>query len=442
MQRSNLFFLLGSCLVLVLFIQSCATIGPKKLSRNIHKKIAASEIFDQYFLGFYLYDLSTKEVLYQKNADRYFTPASNTKLFTFYAGLKILGDSVPALKYIVKNDSLIFWGTGDPSLLHPDTLTSPTLTFLKNRSEKLYYSDKNYAGTKFGPGWAWDDYNDSYSAEITTLPIFGNLVRFDASGNKELPKTFPHYFEDSLQVFTSYTTNGNLIQREVDGNQFTYFVLKDSIEKQLKIPFKYQPEIITSFLADTLEKNISYASLPFDTLSHTLYGGSMDSLFKKMLHVSDNFIAEQILMMCSQQTLDTMDLKGIIKFVKENYLADLPDEPIWVDGSGLSRYNLFTPRTIAGLLEKIYQEMPQPRLFELMPHGGDQGTLENWYLAGKPYVFAKTGTLRHNHCLSGYLLTDSGKTLIFSFMHNNYPFSSSITKPEMETILRYVSEHY
>ena len=77
--------------------------------------------------------------------------------------------------------------------------------------------------------------------------------------------------------------------------------------------------------------------------------------------------------------------------------------------------------------------MPGERLFHIFPAGGKSGTIEKWY-GGKaePYVFAKTGTLSNKHCLSGYIKTESGRLLIFSFMHNNYVGSPEPVKKEME----------
>ena len=132
--------------------------------------------------------------------------------------------------------------------------------------------------------------------------------------------------------------------------------------------------------------------------------------------------------------------------MKENHLSEIPDEPQWVDGSGLSRYNMFTPRSIIWLLKQIDEEFSyDPDLFELLPAGGVSGTIRNWYAApdsAEPYVFAKTGTLSNNHCLSGFLITNSGKKLLFSFMNNHYVTSSSVVKNEMEYVLKYIRTTY
>lgn len=110
-KRMNYFIvILASCLY------ACA---PNKLIANkVKNEFKNSDVIKQYQVGFALYDKDNKEMIFQKDADKYYTPASNTKLFTFYAGLKIIPDSIPSMRYITKGDSLIFWGTGDPSFLH------------------------------------------------------------------------------------------------------------------------------------------------------------------------------------------------------------------------------------------------------------------------------------------------------------------------------------
>jgi D-alanyl-D-alanine carboxypeptidase/D-alanyl-D-alanine-endopeptidase (penicillin-binding protein 4) len=131
-----------------------------------------------------------------------------------------------------------------------------------------------------------------------------------------------------------------------------------------------------------------------------------------------------------------------IRYVKENFLNDLKDEPEWVDGSGLSRYNLFTPRSVVQVWDKIYRLVPRERLLPLLATGGKNGTVRNWYKADKPYIFGKTGSLSNNHCLSGYLVTKSGRTLIFSFMNSNFTATTTEIRKNMQEILNRIYENY
>jgi D-alanyl-D-alanine carboxypeptidase/D-alanyl-D-alanine-endopeptidase (penicillin-binding protein 4) len=78
----------------------------------ILKEIKQSGKEIQNHIGFSLYDPQTKKFLIEHQSDKYFTPASNTKIFTLFAALNILGDSTVALRYLPMGDSMIIWGNG------------------------------------------------------------------------------------------------------------------------------------------------------------------------------------------------------------------------------------------------------------------------------------------------------------------------------------------
>jgi D-alanyl-D-alanine carboxypeptidase/D-alanyl-D-alanine-endopeptidase (penicillin-binding protein 4) len=163
-----------------------------------------------------------------------------------------------------------------------------------------------------------------------------------------------------------------------------------------------------------------------------------------MMQESDNFLAEQLLLVCASTRWDTLSSEKTIAYAKEQFLQDIPHKPIWQDGSGLSRYNLFTPASMVRLLEKLYMEVPAKRLFTIFAAGGQSGTLKNWYKSDspQPYIYAKTGTLANTHCLSGYLITKRNKVLVFSFMHNNIVRPINEVRREMEKVLKQIHDQY
>ncbi len=410
---------------------------------TIRKQLVSTEKKLKDHIGFMLYDPATKKSLVEYKAEHYFTPASNIKIFTFYTGLEILGDSIPALKYVEQNDSLIFWGLGDPSFLYSNTTNnSKVIDFLGSRPQKVFFSQSNFNTDRLGPGWAWEDYNYSFSPERSPFPIYGNCMKLKVDDNEKLVIS-PTYFSKHLVSGDSAKQAQTKVEREMDSNQVTFFPGRLSpLTKSWEIPFRYSADLLVELLSDTLMKTVEETDFASQYSAKFLYSVPADSLYKVMMYESDNLIAEQLLMMCAAVVSDTLKPEIAIRYMRKNFLADLPDDITWVDGSGLSRYNLVTPRTMVALWSKIQVKVPQERLFKLLATGGKSGTLKNWYTAESPYIFAKTGTLANNHNLSGFIITRKGRVLIFSFMNNNFIASVKEVRGSMQKVLMTIRDNY
>jgi D-alanyl-D-alanine carboxypeptidase/D-alanyl-D-alanine-endopeptidase (penicillin-binding protein 4) len=419
----------------IIFLAASACSTHRYLAVPVHQ----AEMDFKDHIGLVVYDPVTHKTIYEHQGDRYFTPASNIKILTFYTALTLLGDSIPALRYVQKNDSLIFWGTGDPGFLYAETHQSGrTYQFLKYQPGKLFFSSGNFQTKLFGPGWAWDDYQESYQVERTPFPIYGNrsMIRMGNGGLLSVPPTFTVIPADSAG------RNGKtFLSRGIDSNQLTYSPGKNG-RKEWKMPFHYSEELLNKLLTDTLKRDVGIVSMKPPADAKTLYSVPADSLYKVMMQTSDNFIAEQLLMMCAAVVSDTLKPEMAIQFMNKNWLQDLPDAPIWVDGSGLSRYNLLTPRLIVRLWDRIYDLVPHDRLFSLLAAGGESGTIRDYYKGERRYILGKTGTLANNHSLSGYLVTKTGRTLIFSWMNNNFTVPAREVRARMEMVLKNVYENY
>ncbi len=155
-----------------------AAAAQSTVSDPVLRRMLESKDLKSALVGVYVYDDSSKKEIADFQSEKYFVPASNTKLFSLYAGMKYLGDSLEGIRYFENDTALFLIPTGDPSLLHPDYQSQPVVDFLKKLSKKTYLLDWGWQETGLGPGWAWDDYNDDYSVERSQLPVYGNFIRW------------------------------------------------------------------------------------------------------------------------------------------------------------------------------------------------------------------------------------------------------------------------
>ena len=439
---------------LLILLSSCSI--SKQISKDANKTILSDSAASKGFIGISIYDPATGKYLYNYNATKYFTPASNTKLFSLYAGMKYLGDSLPGLRYLIRDNKMYVLPTGDPSFLNPEFSYQPAIGLLNKNNLPTTFTDANWKDEKYGVGWAWDDYNDDYMVERSSLPIYANLITLsfknetNQSEGGSFIKPVPSIDLPPNLESTIFSTVGSgwdyfTVKRKINSNDLDVYYSKKRSKFQSQIP------LVTDGIHTAL--NILNAKFPWVVKDGIFYSSDKqnsfnlirsipsDSLFRPMMHRSDNFFAEQTLLMASNERLGYMNDKDIIDTLLKSDLKDIPQRPKWVDGSGLSRYNLFTPQSFIYILNKLRNEFGWDRVRNILPTGG-QGTLTSYFRKDSGFIYAKTGTLSNNCALSGVLVTNSGKLLIFSILANHYQTGATPIRQASERFLEAIREKY
>jgi D-alanyl-D-alanine carboxypeptidase/D-alanyl-D-alanine-endopeptidase (penicillin-binding protein 4) len=113
------------------------------------------------------------------------------------------------------------------------------------------------------------------------------------------------------------------------------------------------------------------------------------------------------------------------------------DDFVFYDGSGVSTYDLVTPRATARLLQYAAEQAWFADWKKSLPVGGVDGSLEGRFTKAplKGRVFAKTGTLGEARALSGYVECASGRMVIFSIMVGNHAPQNNADREVMDKIV-------
>jgi serine-type D-Ala-D-Ala carboxypeptidase/endopeptidase (penicillin-binding protein 4) len=428
--------ILGSVLLLSCASQKQATVA------KLQQQLIHDSALTNAFVGIAVYDTESRKYVHQYNSNKYFVPASNTKLPTLYAGLKYLGAQLPGLQYKEENDTLYIQATGDPTLLHVDYKTQPVVDFLKKQTKPIVINNGNWKAEALGYGWAWDDYLGYYMTERSPLPVYGNYIKWIQQRNVEerdgkmdtsgIVFTDPEVNWD-VQFKTGKTTAFDVTRPRTE-NKYTITEGKE-LKKELEVPFVTNGlQSALELLKDTVHQTIVAEGFKISK-PEVMYSQPVDSMFKPLMYRSDNFFAEQTLMMVSNQLFGEMDEQKLIAHLLKNDLNGFPQKPKWVDGSGLSRYNLFTPEDFVWLLMKMKVEFGLERLKTILPTG-NTGTLRNYYVNETGLIFAKTGSLTGHLALSGFLITEKNKLLVFSVIVNNHNTSATAVRRAVEKYIK------
>ena len=440
----------------IFFISLTSCSVQKQINNNAQSTILGDSALKHAHIGISIYDPVDNKYLYNYNGANYFVPASNIKIVTCYFSMKYLGDSLAGIRYMQTDKGILLIPTGDPSLLHADFTRQPVIDFMKKTTQPLFISDKTWQSDALGAGWSWGDYNYYYSAERSPLPVYGNILtwrqeRADSTAGDQSASIFSIPEVNWKVRFNPDTGSKNFyVQREKNEN---IFIITEGTEKKKvqEVPFVTNGlQSALELLKDTIGKTIQYIhepqtiNLPYPQegyKSQTVFSQPTDSLLKPMMHRSDNFFAEQLLLMVSNKKLGILSDDKIIDTLLKTDLNDLPQKPGWADGSGLSRYNLFTPQDFIVILNRMKNEFGMERLKSVFPSGGS-GTLSNIYKNDKTSIFAKTGSLSGVVAISGFLYTDKKRLLLFSVLINNHRGNAVAIRKTIEIFIQKIRNRY
>ena len=434
----------------LLILTSCSV--QKQISKSAQQLVLKDSSLLTAHVGISIYEPESGKYWFNYQGDKYFVPASNTKIPTTYAAMKYLGDSLVGFRWDSHESTISVWPTADPTFLHPDFSSERAIGLLK-KFKNISLLANGYFANKLGNGWSWNDYQAAYMVERSSFPMYGNLVKFYL--HDEFVKTAPVAFEKMIS-YGKRNFKGIRVLRSKDANEF---MVTEGEAKNVTMPFStyessfspWLPTLQVKLLTDTLKIAASVGLVSSNQSEKTpvnlskgfnvFYSQPTDSLLKPLMHRSDNFFAEQTLLMVSNAVLGVMNDDKIIDSILSTDFKDLPQRPRWADGSGLSRYNLFTPQSFVAILNKMKNEFGMERVKVIFPTGGE-GTITNYYKEDSSFIFAKTGTLSGVVALSGYLFTKKGKLLIFSILVNNHQASSTAVRQSVEKFLQSIRNKY
>ena len=167
------------------------------------------------------------------------------------------------------------------------------------------------------------------------MPVYGNIVQIKNRLNHY--EVMPSFFKNNIQIANSVDRSlfPQAVHRELAENSFTVTVSGETAH-YTETPFYVSNSLVQQLLRDTLHKSIVIDDqpVPSKVVQQIIHSQPTDSMLKPLMHRSDNFFAEQTLLMVSNKLLGVMSDEMIIDTLLKTDFKDLPQKPYWVDGSG------------------------------------------------------------------------------------------------------------
>ena len=451
---------------------SAATGNSRVALRQYIDSLANAPEFRNAHWGLLVVDPGRGETLYSRNPDKLFMPASNMKLITGSTAVTQLGLDYRWTTTLLANGpvrdgtldgDLVVRGNGDPTVsahmqggngLAPlqalaDSLRAHGITTVRGQ---LVAAPSPFVDAALGYGWSWDDLDESYSAGVDAL-LFNEgftevIVHGGArAGDPVRAFTRPAATYPSLIVRATTVARAPVGASPADSakSAAAITVAQDSSRAGvlvggtiaagdsvvLEIAFRDHPRAYLAALAEAMR------SRGVPVFGATVNGGRarLDSIvsmrspaLREVLPFfekpSQNQIGEILFKTLALKATGIGRADSAAQVVSRQLVAwgAAPDGFVVRDGSGLSRHDYVSPRTLVTVLDAMRKRPDFRAFYDALPIAGVDGTIRNRMkgTAAQGNVHAKTGTLDKARSLSGYVTTADGRMLLFSALCNNY----------------------
>jgi len=432
----------------------------------------------QAFWGISVYDLEQDSLLYSRNPERGFLPASNQKLFTTAAALDLLGPThryETALRFngttadSVMQGNLWLAGAGDPTFgSTARRRTDPLRDWAERLAEmgvrhiegRLIGDDNAFQEGFYPDGWNVNyltrDKGQQIGVRASGLSYRDNSVPVRVQATQPgQPPTVRVQPEGAVayenQAVTSRRWRGStlLINRTFSTNKI---VLTGSVARSYEGVRNVPVSDPTAFTLRVFRQELRAAGIEadlslvdIDSLDTVPEAGSplfvklsppLSEIVRVINKQSDNFYAEQVFRTYGWGGSARGGARRTETFLRR---AGINSRMLTInDGSGLSRKNLITPRALRKLLVHMSEHPAREAFVSSLPQGGERNTTLDTRLA-RVDVRAKTGSLAFVRALSGYVERPDGSQVAFVLFANNYTGPSYQITHTMDDIVRMIA---
>jgi len=469
-------FLVLSLLGSLLFL-SAPSPGPPPLSDEIDDLLQRWNV-DEAFWGIAVYDLDAGEMMYSRNAEHSFLPASNQKLITTATALDVLGSTHRyetvlhfngSAEGAVMTGDLTLEGSGDPTLGSLEVRSNDPLRAWSERLAEM--GIERIEGRLIGDDDAFDDqpYPEGWTVNYITNQK-GRYIGHSAGGlsyrDNVVPVTVratqpgsPPQVDlrpegvvaiDNRAVTSSRWRGSTLqIQRTFSTNEL---VLTGSVARSYDGSIAVPVSDPTAFTLSIFEDRLQAAGIETDLERVDVddleerpqrgeplfveYSQPLAEITSIMNKESNNFYAEQVFRSYGWGGSARGAGRRSESFLQR---AGIDTRKLLIkDGSGLSRKDLLTPQAVVSLLDHMIDHEEREAFLASLPRGGEPNTTLDYRLSQVP-VQAKTGSLQFVRALSGYTERPNGNRVAFAVFANNYTGPSYRISRTIDDIVRAVA---